>query len=117
MIVPYVDNKELYKYYSAADFLMLPSTNEGQALVGLEALSCGLPLLVNLKIIGTLGINEKYFKHYYQTIDFEQSSNIKLDTIKKEERTELAQLAQTYLNWKSSARKYLNLYEEIIKNI
>jgi len=116
MIVPYIDNKELYKYYSAADFLMLPSTNEGQALVGLEALSCGLPLLVNLKIIGTLGIDEKYFKHYYQPIDFIQVSDFKLDTIKKGERTELAQLAQNHLNWKSSARKYLTLYEEIIKN-
>ena len=117
IIVPYVDNKELYKYYSAADFLMLPSTNEGQALVGLEALSCGLQLLVNLKIVGTLGIDKKYFKRYYQSVDFSEMSEVNLDILNDSERTELAKLAQFYLNWENSAKKYANLYEEIIKNI
>lgn len=41
-----VDNKELYKYYNAADVLCIPSQyEEGFGRVAIEAVSCGLPIV------------------------------------------------------------------------
>ncbi len=41
-----IDNKELVKYYNAADVLLVPSTHEeGYGRVILEALCCGVPII------------------------------------------------------------------------
>jgi|Deesub1362B_J571_1020462.scaffolds.fasta_scaffold01762_7 glycosyltransferase involved in cell wall biosynthesis len=42
-----IPNKELYKYYSASDFLIFPSRFEGCSYVPLEAMSCNLPVIVS----------------------------------------------------------------------
>ena len=38
-------NKELPRYYSQADILVIPSLSEGHALVPIEALACGTPVV------------------------------------------------------------------------
>ena len=42
--IPWVDQKELPAYYSAADVLLLPSSFDTFGRVALEAISCGLPV-------------------------------------------------------------------------
>ena len=42
----FIDNSELYKYYSAADLFCSPSKcNEAAGLVNIEAMACSLPVL------------------------------------------------------------------------
>ncbi len=42
----YVKHEDLYKYYSAGDFLVMPSIcNEAAGLVLMEGISCGLPVV------------------------------------------------------------------------
>jgi glycosyltransferase involved in cell wall biosynthesis len=40
-----VEQKELLKYYNTASVFVFPSLDEGMALVQLEAMACGLPLI------------------------------------------------------------------------
>lgn len=44
--IGYVDNDDLYKYYDAANLLVIPSIcEEASPLTALEALTCGVPIL------------------------------------------------------------------------
>jgi len=42
-----IQNEELYKYYSASDFLIFPSRFEGCSYVPLEAMACNLPVIAS----------------------------------------------------------------------
>ena len=68
----YVPHDELFAYYSAADIYAHPSSSEGQALVALEALCCGLPLIVNENIRDTIGLDES-FDPYIRFLDLKSS--------------------------------------------
>lgn len=112
-LIPYIHNNELYKYYSAADYFILPSTQEGQSLVCLEAFSCGLPVLINNKISGTLGVG-KCFDKYSCTINLNSTNNFKiLDKLNLNERENLSFLSKNKFNWKSVSNKYSMLYDQI----
>jgi glycosyltransferase involved in cell wall biosynthesis len=43
--IPHVPHKELVNYYSEASVFVFPSLDEGMALVQLEALACGVPVI------------------------------------------------------------------------
>jgi glycosyltransferase involved in cell wall biosynthesis len=112
-LIPYLQNKELYKYYSTSDYFILPSTQEGQSLVCLEAFSCGLPILINNEIIGTLGVSN-CFDNYRCTINFNSTNNFKvMDKLNLQDRENLALLSKNKLGWKSVSKKYTTLYEQI----
>jgi glycosyltransferase involved in cell wall biosynthesis len=42
-----IPNNEMYKYYSASDFLIFPSRFEGCSYVPLEAMACDLPVVAS----------------------------------------------------------------------
>lgn len=41
-----IDSNEMKKYYSIADGLIMPSLAEGLSIASLEAISCGLPIII-----------------------------------------------------------------------
>ncbi|SDY32964.1 glycosyltransferase family 4 protein [Halopenitus persicus] len=43
--IDYVDNEKLPAYYRGADVFAIPSQQEGLAIVGLEAMACGTPVV------------------------------------------------------------------------
>lgn len=50
----FLTSEELIKKYQEADVFILPSVGEGMALVGLEAMACGLPIICS----ENTGVNE-----------------------------------------------------------
>jgi len=111
--------QDLIAAYSAADVLLLPTIYEGFPMVALEALSCGLPLIVSEasnmgEIIkeGDQGFVVKEGNHraYRENID-----NIINDTVVLKEMTaKCRQLALNY-SWQKQAGKYWQLYQQLLR--
>lgn len=102
----YVPNNELYGYYSAADIYAHPSTSEGQALVVFEGMCCGIPVVVNKEIKGTIGLNSS-FNEYIKFVDLEK------DTIPEFsfERERLSEKCKEELSWEETAKKYKKFFK------
>lgn len=111
-LIDYINNSELYKYYSAADYFIMPSTQEGQSLVCLEAFACGLPVLINENIIGTLGVDNS-FNNYYKEILLDGKDIIIPKRLTNLERGKLSELSFEKLTWSNVTKKYVTIYDEI----
>ena len=112
-MIGYVDNDELFKYYSAADIYAHASHAEGQALSEIEAYTTGLRTIVNKEIAGTInsGINNnsKYF-----ILDFSYPDLPKLkEWIKTENEN---RLSDSSYDWQVILHKYISFYKKILLN-
>lgn len=93
-----VDQKELIKYYSKAKVFLLPSREEGLALVQAQALICGLPILCS-KFTGGRDL-----RHYLNDKDFIlELDELNIKEMKKGVENAL-KLATTQINM----RTYIN---------
>jgi glycosyltransferase involved in cell wall biosynthesis len=113
-VLGYMNNTEIYKYYSAADIYAHVSTMEGQALSEIEAYSTGLPVLVNKLIAGTIIgeiHDEKYFILDYDHLDKLQFAKWSQRNAVQENR----QLIYKY-DWSVIAGKYAELYKKLLDN-
>ena len=106
--IEYVPHNELYAYYSAADVYAHPSSSEGQALVALEALCAGLPLVVNEQIRDTIGL-EDYFEQFIDYIDLDSGG---LSNIPHPDRETLSESCRSKLSWQVAAEKYSGFFKE-----
>ncbi|WP_445383547.1 glycosyltransferase family 4 protein [Robiginitalea sp. IMCC43444] len=104
--IAYVPHQELYAYYSAADIYAHPSTSEGQALVAMEALCSGLPLIVNEQIKDTIGLDSEF----EQFIDYVNLSNSELPPLRAPDREHLSEVCREKLSWEASAEKYSDFF-------
>ncbi|MDD2476669.1 MAG: glycosyltransferase family 4 protein [Dysgonamonadaceae bacterium] len=108
-----IQNHELYKYYSASDSFILPSSSEGQAMVILEALACGLPVYVNEKIYETLEFGSDVMK-IITPINFETNQKeISLETKSEISRDQIIDYMKHY-SWENIANEYVKFFEETI---
>lgn len=102
---------ELYKYYSAADIYAHSSWKEGQALSELEANATGMRTIVNKEIIGTIA-SDVNSEDYY-VLDFD---NVAVDSLVEWiQRDQKERSSRTTFDWSAIAKRYLNLYNQIIK--
>ncbi len=106
-IIDYVPHDILFQYYSAADIYAHPSSSEGQALVALEAMCCGLPLIVNRQIKETLGLDGS-FDNYVHLVQLNEDEMPKIET---PNRDVLSSKCREELSWEASAIKYLELFQ------
>lgn len=112
ILVPYVPHTELYRYYSSADFFLLPSTKEGQSLVGLEALCCGLPVLVNRDIYGSMG-EVGDLGNAVVGLDM-NSENVEMPLkLEVEAREALSNLARRKFQWSEVGEAYLRTFRSV----
>jgi glycosyltransferase involved in cell wall biosynthesis len=102
----YIPNNELYGYYSAADIYAHPSTSEGQALVVFEGMCCGIPVVVNREIEGTIGLNSS-FNEYIKFVNLENDAIPKFSI----ERKRLSEKCKEELSWEETAKKYKKVFK------
>ena len=112
-----VSELEKIKYYQASDIFILPSRGEGLALAPLEAMSCGLPIIVS-KYVGVNGIisngregiivSQNKPESYYNAV----KSLLQNETFRKV-KTAVVQLAKKN-DYKYMATKYFKLYKTVM---
>jgi glycosyltransferase involved in cell wall biosynthesis len=113
--VPYDDLKALY---SACDIFVLPSFEEGQPLVLLEAMASGKPLIGSYVGGIPMQIREGWNGFLVKPGDKRQlAEKIKYLIENEEERNRMGRnsrkLAEEEFNWKKISEKYLEVYREV----
>jgi len=114
-----IPQEDLIAAYSAADVLIFPTVYEGFPLAPLEALACGLPIIVSKEsnmgeIIedGVHGfvIDDNNPLSYQEKIDLIVNDDNRL----KEMSAKSRELALAY-SWSNQAAKYWKIYKELLK--
>ncbi|MBY9006747.1 MAG: glycosyltransferase family 4 protein [Candidatus Lokiarchaeota archaeon] len=111
-----INNPRLREIYNLADILVFPSFYEGWGFPGLEAASCGLPVICS--DIPTFKEIYKDFPLFYPPKDFKKLSKLIINTINNDDRKKSMtkkglKIAKSY-TWEKSAREYLKLISSII---
>jgi len=111
----YVERKEILKIYNSAHAFILLSDNEGMTAAGLEAMACGLPLLLskdcgmnnlnNTKNGFLIDINNK--EEIIEKINFISSNLEEVKKMAEESRN----FAQNF-TWTEVSNKYRKLFKE-----
>lgn len=120
IVIPYIKNqKELAKFYSAADVFLIPSLAENYATTAIEALCCGTPVLG----FETGGIPEQAYGVYGATVQSGNQMNFenyilkycKNEILTDDMRKEISK-KKSYLNSQEKMfNKYLKVYEMMSK--
>jgi glycosyltransferase involved in cell wall biosynthesis len=113
----FVSDAELPAYYNAADLFVLPSkSGEGLPLVGLEAMSCGLPVIAT----NVGGISEVIPEGYGKLVPPNYPAALAeaiLDFSKKdlpELKKELRTIVLKRFSWDRNVERLIEIYEELI---
>lgn len=101
--------------YNASDFLFFPTLYEGFPLVPMEAMACGLPILVSKE--SNMGEVITQGKHGFVVENREYRDKVELLLQDQELRRKLGancrKLSLQY-SWVKQAEKYLELYERLL---
>ena len=110
------DKSELLPYYQSGDIFVFPSKKEGMSNAVLEAMACGLPIVMSPcqgsseLIDGNGVISDPDLTKFKKTlIDAISAGNEELKRMSDCSR----QRAQNLFSWKSVAERYMFLFESI----
>jgi glycogen(starch) synthase len=113
-------DSELIAAYNAADFLIFPTAYEGFPVVPMEAMACGLPIIVskesNMGEIITDGVHGLVIENrdsqpYRENIEFLLNNAATF----KNMSVACRQLAMRY-SWRNQSEKYCKLYRRFLKS-
>ncbi len=110
-----IPHQKIVKYYQENDFFILPSLNEGMSNTVLEAMACGLPI-----IMSNVGGNKELIDNNGSIIPKVSSKAIKEVIEKylknkkliKNHSIQSRKIAEK-MNWSKVVNKYLNIYKKI----
>ena len=116
-IVGFVSDMDLPAYYNAADLFVLPSkSGEGLPLVGLEAMSCGVPVIAT--DVG--GISEVMVKSCGKLVPPDTPSALAEAILEfsgknlSPFRRQLREIVVEKFSWDSNVERLVKIYEEFI---
>ena len=112
-LLGYIEDKDIYKYHSAADFYAHASYFEAQALSEIEAYSCGLRVVVNKIIADTVVGNIDFEKQTYLVLDFEKPNYAELTNWIKLDQGE--RVSSNNFDWKRVAEGYGECYNRLME--
>ena len=110
------DKEELLEYYQMGDAFVFPSQKEGMPNAVLEAMACGLPIIMSPcqgsdELIDGNGIISDPDLHLFADSAMEF---LKLDAEKQQHMAYCSRKrAEDIFSWESVAEKYLELYDQI----
>jgi len=110
-----VEHNKLINYYNDADVFVLPSLSEGMSNAMLEAMACGLPIIMTnvggSEIIKDNGIivKKNSVKDLNKALKFSMNNPEKMLKMGRKSR----ELAKT-MSWENIAKSYLELYKTVI---
>lgn len=114
-----LSDKEKINEYQASDFLIFPSRHEGMAVVPMEALACGLPVIIS-KMTGVneiitnwqdgIIINNFNFIKYAKAVEKLLNNKVLYKNISRNSR----KTALNY-NWESVGKEYCKFLKSLIK--
>lgn len=118
--IPAVDQKQLVKYYNRANIFILPSREEGLAMVQAQAIACNLPL-VGSKDSGAEDLRQMVDKPEFITIIKEytptaliEAMQIAMNKSKKLKGKPYAGDAIKNLTWEAYGKRYSNFLHKIL---
>ena len=113
-----INNKRLREIYNLSDFLVFPSLYEGFGFPGLEAASCGTPVICS-DIPVFREVYEDFPLYFppqdYKTLGNLIITNINNEDLKRKMSNNGLKIAKKY-SWRKSSEKYLHLIKNIIEN-
>ena len=116
-LVGFVSDTDLPAYYNAADLFVLPSkSGEGLPLVGLEAMSCGLPVVAT----NVGGISEVMVENCGRLVPPDSPGALAgavLEFTRRDLsplRRQLRAIAVEKFSWDSNVERLVKIYEEFI---
>ena len=110
-----IDHKNLFRFYNAADFLVISSHSEGWPTIIFEAFACGLPVLANRvggisEAVSSPGLGILMDNNDPRTI----AKTISKAYARKWNTEELIETARKN-SWRSVALKYAKIYEKVLQ--
>ena len=125
-IMGHVDQSTLHKYYQKCDIFVLPSFTEGLAMVQVQALACGLPIIIS-RFTGGDDLLEGYKKLGYKkpgyVIEEVSKEKIKEAILKYYTNLDLlshhskiaSSLSKKNLSWEDYGKRYAENIKRTLK--
>ncbi len=109
-----ISNEELILAYKGAEMFILPSLYEGFGLPALEAMACGIPVIVSdagslPEVVGNAAFVCKSGNH---GMFAEAMINVLRDPMLKNEMIERGRVRSAGFSWRMTAQKTLEVYEK-----
>jgi glycosyltransferase involved in cell wall biosynthesis len=112
------DKQKLRALYNAADFLIFPTFYEGFPLVPLEAMSCGLPIIISKECptreIIKDGVEGFVIEERKPASYTEKIMTLLADYSQNHETSVNCRKLAEYYNWGNVGKKYLELYSRMV---
>ena len=113
----YFDLGRMCLLYNSADFLIYPSRYEGFPMVSLEALSCGLPIILSPRVPTAEIMTDSNEGRIARTMDPREYSDLIGKLLDSPQETQRmagnARALALKFDWKNQLKKYFDVYEEL----
>jgi glycosyltransferase involved in cell wall biosynthesis len=110
-----IPNKDLVDYYSSADVLIFPSRYEGCSYVPMEAMACGIPVIVS-RVGSFYSLQNGDFGEIVDKNDVKMYSGSIQRVLNQKSRYDPRKFAADNFSFDQMAKNYTGYLKEVVKN-